>query len=138
MNDIAASIMISWKIIESLLLSLVVAGNILLCIIYFFQEKGEEAKISEKEKKLFERKVAGFIRGLILPLAILIFIGLFGKTPILSKSLLILTAGTICASSLSALLKKIFGLEREGGTFWTLFIIFYCVVMYIIKGEIIR
>lgn len=104
----------------------------------FFRKKGEEAKISEKEKKLFERKVAGFVRGLILPLAILIFIGLFGKTPILSKSLLVLTAGTICASSLAALLKKVFGLEREGGTFWTLFIVFYCLVMYVLIGEIIK
>jgi len=138
MNDIGASMMISWKIIESLLLSLIVAGSILLCIIYFFQEKGEETRMNEKERKLFERKIAGLVRGLILPLAILIFIGLFGKIPILSKSLLILTAGTICASSLAALLKKTFGLEKEGGTFWTLFIVFYCLVMFIIIGEIIR
>lgn len=138
MNDFGMALAISWKIIESLLLSLIVAGSIYLCIIYFFEKRDEEGRKNEKARIEFERKAANFTKNLILPLAILIFIGLFGKTPIIGKMMLILTAGSISASNLAVLLKKAFGLEKEGEAFWVLFIIFYCVIMYILIGEIIK
>ncbi len=138
MNDFGMALAISWKIIESSLLSLIVAGSIYLCIIYFFEKKDEEGRKNEKMRIEFERKIANFTKNLILPLAFLIFVGLYGKTPVIGKMMLILTAGSISASNLAVLLKKVFGLEKEGETFWILFIICYCLIMYILIGEIIK
>ncbi|GEM_PF-6176697 len=138
MNDFGMALAISWKIIESLLLALIVAGSIYLCIIYFFEKKQEEGRKNEKEILEFERKAANFTKNLIWIFAILIFIGLFGKTPIIGKIMLILTAGSIVASNLAVLLKKVFGLEKEGGNFWVLFVIFYCIIMYVLIDEIIK
>ncbi len=125
MTDMQTIVLITIRLIEAIVLSIVVAGSIYICLDLIFGEKGDRgaAKI-----------IKNSVNAAIFAFIILIFV----NVEVINAGLLILVAIAVVAAGLFAFLRGPLKMDEKSRGFWALFVILYTSSLYLIIKEILK